>query len=150
MSRTYRGRSNRRSGGARTVNPVKSTKIDLKAGAKKYFSKFLKQTGFVVAIILALYITSAVAPNFWANISPTIHAALERDINFAGMYNNVVERFFPSDDENHESGGELEKRQKNLGDDYSEGYDYYDGEHDENMEYYDVSPVYVDYYDGLA
>jgi len=148
MPQTYRGREVRRHR-AHTPNRKKAEKINPKNWAKKYFAKFVKQTGFVVAIILALYITSAVAPNFWANISPTIHAALERDIDITGMYNDVVERFFPSESNGGED--ELTKPGKSLIDECNEECeDYNDDENYDSAESHDASPIDIDYYGGLA
>jgi len=95
MPRTYSGRS-RRTRIAHTNNsPKKPRKLEFGEKAKKYFTKFLKQTGVAVAVILLVYIVRAAAPGLWANVSPTIHSNLERDINFVSIYNGTVGRVFP-------------------------------------------------------
>ncbi|MCL2838705.1 MAG: hypothetical protein FWE04_06550 [Oscillospiraceae bacterium] len=95
MPRTYSGRNRRTPAPRINTSPKKPRKLEFGEKVKKYFAKFLKQTGVAVAIILLVYIVRAVAPGFWANISPTIHSNLERDINFVAIYNGTVGRVFP-------------------------------------------------------
>ena len=97
MPRTYRGRSSRRS--PRPSVPLKSrfknSKFELNEKAKKFFKKFLKQTGVAIAVILLAYILKTAAPGLWANISPAIHSSLERDIDLIAVYNDTIGRIFP-------------------------------------------------------
>jgi len=126
--RSYRGRNRSNRSGfddsrqRREPRQPTGERLNFSEMLKKYFKKLLKQTAVVSALVLILYITSAVAPNFWANISAPINNTLAHNIDFAEIYNNTLGRFFQPDevDEVDEDSDDLYES------DYQPDYEYYD------------------------
>ena len=145
--RHYRGRTNRNIPNRNSSVKTTNTRTPLSAGAKKFFNKFLKQTGFAAAVVLAIYIISVAAPNFWLQISPPIRSALEHNIDFAGIYNDTIERFFPTTDTAPETD-EYDDSNNYYNDDYpSESYEYGEYNDFDDDFFIDGYEVFRDRYD---
>jgi len=117
-------------------------RFNLGENAKKYFNKFLKQTGVAVAVILVLYITQAALPGVWANIREPIHGTLERSIDFATIYNNSIGRLFP----NAVIGGddETDTNEPDTADTYNDYEDDYDFEVFRILDEDEILQIYID------
>jgi len=128
MPRTYHGRS-------RTVSSSRTTdeapnKFNFKTQLKKFFKKMLIQTAIVTAIILVLYITSVVAPNFWSQINTPIRENLEHNIDFVAVYNGSIGRLFPNmmiytNDDNNDGENELDYDYPNEFDEFEYNEDFF-------------------------
>ena len=113
--RSYAGRNRSTPRRTSAPKPPLNTRFKLSENLKRYFKKFGIQTAAVGAVVLILYITSAVVPNFWVNVSPSIHGTLERSIDFVGVYNNSIGRIFP--------GAVIDRSDENVDTDAVEPYD---------------------------